>query len=298
MVTSSFSGADVAQVRALAARMRLQSSKLREIVASSSTALLMAEWTGNDIDAIRDRWLRTSKPTLASLADRFHELGVSLDLQADQQEQASGATGVGGSLPGPGAFGWPGAWVGGFPPWFGAVPGFFDDLIIDGGDWISKQVDWAQLAVQYLTDKKFDAWETIPGGSYLSSALKGIGLGDAGARLAQAIQGGDLSGGMLAAADGASTFVPTPISLLYGGLKDQIAFYIPLEKSAQDDHFAWMEERGYSPAAIAERYSGLQGFIDLGNDNVERKAPWANDIADSLLRVPGEWLLSVGIKLY
>jgi lauroyl/myristoyl acyltransferase len=42
----------------------------------------------------------------------------------------------------------------------------------------------------------------------------------------------------------------------------------------------------------------VQGFIDLGNDNVERKAPWMNDIADAVTKKPAEWLYNHGIKLF
>lgn len=91
-MNSGFSGADVAQLRLLSSKLKTQSGKLSEIALSSSTALLAAEWTGNDIDAIRGNWNRKSLPALRGLANSLHEMGVELDRQAMEQERASGAT--------------------------------------------------------------------------------------------------------------------------------------------------------------------------------------------------------------
>ena len=90
-MTNAFSGADVAQLRILSSKFKSQSGKLREIAVSSSTALLVAEWTGNEIDAIRSNWSRKSLPTLNALADALQTMGVDLDRQAADQEGASGA---------------------------------------------------------------------------------------------------------------------------------------------------------------------------------------------------------------
>jgi len=92
---TGFSGADVAQLRQLAARMNAQSGKLDEIVNSSNVALMLAEWTGNDIDAIRNNWRRGSLPTLKNLATALHEASVALERNAKEQERVSG-----GSAPG------------------------------------------------------------------------------------------------------------------------------------------------------------------------------------------------------
>lgn len=108
MVNSGFSGADVTQLRALGARMKVQSSKLREIATSSTVALMAAEWAGNDIDAIRSNWRRSSLPTIDRLADILHDMSVELEGQAHSQEEASGGTTAGSS----------GSWLDGIRDWF------------------------------------------------------------------------------------------------------------------------------------------------------------------------------------
>ena len=295
----SFAGADVEELRALAVRFDRQAARLREIAGSSSAAIMTAQWTGAKIDDVRAEWNRTAKPKVLAVAAAFS--GLATDLRRDADEQSTASGGPSGSAPligdyrGPQGPMWPGGGAG-LPDWGRAFPQFIDD-VIGAGEGISSRVDWANEAVKYLTGKEFDAWDVVPGGSYASSVLKGIGLGDAAARLALAAQGGDLAGGMLAVVDGAATFAPGPVSLLYGGLKDQISFYIPLDQASEAEHMEWMESRGYSDQQIAERYTGLQGFIDLGNDNVERKAPWLNRAADAALGGVGEWLYNAGIKL-
>ncbi|MEO8527523.1 MAG: CHAP domain-containing protein [Pseudolysinimonas sp.] len=89
---TTFSGADVAEVRALGGRMRSQSAKLRDIANSSNLALMMAEWTGNDIDAVRNNWRRSSLPTITRLADLLHDMSVDLERQAAEQERVSGGS--------------------------------------------------------------------------------------------------------------------------------------------------------------------------------------------------------------
>lgn len=108
MANSGFSGADVTQVRALGARMKVQSSKLREIATSSTVALMAAEWTGNDIDAIRNNWRRSSLPTIDRFADILHEMSVELEGQARAQEEVSGGATGGGT----------GSWLDGIRDWF------------------------------------------------------------------------------------------------------------------------------------------------------------------------------------
>lgn len=87
---SGFSGADVAQLRALSSRINTQSEKLREIATSSTVALMAAEWTGNDIDAVRSNWRRGSLPTINALAGALREMGAELDKHAAEQERVSG----------------------------------------------------------------------------------------------------------------------------------------------------------------------------------------------------------------
>ncbi len=89
---SGFSGADVAQLRALSGRINTQSEKLREIAASSTVALMAAEWTGNDIDAVRSNWRRGSLPTIDALASALREMSAELDKHAAEQERVSGGS--------------------------------------------------------------------------------------------------------------------------------------------------------------------------------------------------------------
>ena len=190
-------------------------------------------------------------------------------------------------------------------PWSsspGQGPGdFFDfvlnDLIVDSSKSFSTTVDVSGLIVEHLADAKFDPFDAIPKGSYISSSLKGISLGDASARFAAAVRDRDWSGAMLAGADAAFTFTPPGVSLLWDGMSGMTGFFIPLDKAAQDEHFSWLEDR-YSPSQIVDRYQGVQGFINLGNDNVERKAPWLNRLAEKATEKPAQWLYNMGIKLY
>ena len=90
MTSANFSGADLDQLRALSARLKAQSGKMREIANSSTFALQAAEWTGGEIDAIRDQWRRNSVPTIMRLAEALDELGSDLDQHMLEQERASG----------------------------------------------------------------------------------------------------------------------------------------------------------------------------------------------------------------
>lgn len=85
----SFSGADVEAVRALAGRFDRQASRLREVASSSSTALMVAEWTGAGIDQLRARWKRETRPALLALASQLSEEAVQLRREADTQVEAS-----------------------------------------------------------------------------------------------------------------------------------------------------------------------------------------------------------------
>lgn len=90
MSSPSFSGADLDQLRALSARLKSQSGKMREIASSSTFALTTAEWSGAEIDAIRDQWRRSSLPTLTRIADSMEQLGSDLDAHLLEQERVSG----------------------------------------------------------------------------------------------------------------------------------------------------------------------------------------------------------------
>lgn len=92
MSTGAFSGADVAQLTALASRLELQASKLREIASSSTSALTIAAWTGANIDLIRSEWNRASKPQILAAARDCSDLSTFLRRQADEQAAASAAS--------------------------------------------------------------------------------------------------------------------------------------------------------------------------------------------------------------
>lgn len=88
---SGFVGADVDQLIALAKRVELQSRKFEEIVTSSSMALMVAEWTGADIDRIRSEWNRQSKPAMKRMSGNLAALAIELRKQAEQQRAVSAA---------------------------------------------------------------------------------------------------------------------------------------------------------------------------------------------------------------
>ncbi len=89
------SGADVEQLRALAARLDQQSAKLREIASSSSAAILVAEWTGAEIDLLRSDWSQKAKPSILSVSGALGELAHDVRRHAEQQREASaGASGT------------------------------------------------------------------------------------------------------------------------------------------------------------------------------------------------------------
>lgn len=90
-MSSGFSGADVAQLRGLSRKLKVQAGKIREIANSSSAAIAYASWTGNEIESIRSKWKRESYPTLKGLADSLDQLAIELERNATQQETASGA---------------------------------------------------------------------------------------------------------------------------------------------------------------------------------------------------------------
>lgn len=92
MVGSTFSGADVQQLRALAGKLEAQAGKLREIAASSSAAITTAQWTGANIERVRSEWNRSSKPAISGLASELAGIARDLRAQAAQQEEASAAT--------------------------------------------------------------------------------------------------------------------------------------------------------------------------------------------------------------
>ncbi|BDZ39627.1 hypothetical protein [Microbacterium suwonense] len=300
---SGMYGADVAQLRQLASRFDRHAQQLDADRMTVGNAIRISAWIGPFATTFRLQWDSEHSRRVHDAALRLRDAAQRLRANADEQERASAADGGGaGRLDSR-------QWTG-VPeeedfrrrhPWPSLLGQLLDgavDVVVDTAAGTAYWVDGAGMAVEYVTKSKFDAFTVIPGGSYLGSVLKGVSLGDATARLAEAIRDRDLAGGMLAAVDTAAAVVPRPVSFLWDSLKNMTGFFIPLDHAAQDAHTAWLQSRGYSPADIADRYQGPQGFINLGNDNVERKAPWLNRIAESVLQKPAEWLLAAGIKLF
>jgi hypothetical protein len=86
---SGFVGADVDQLDALASRLDRQGSAFREIVGSSTAALVVASWTGADIDRVRSEWTRVAKPAILRVADELSRIAGDLRVQAAEQREAS-----------------------------------------------------------------------------------------------------------------------------------------------------------------------------------------------------------------
>jgi hypothetical protein len=87
---TGFVGADVDQLDRLAQAFERQAAAYRQIAASSSLALMVATWTGADIDRVRSEWNRGSKPTVLGVAGELTRLAIDLRRQAHQQRETSG----------------------------------------------------------------------------------------------------------------------------------------------------------------------------------------------------------------
>lgn len=90
---SGFVGADVEQLDALAVRLDRQAAAYREIASSSSLALMVATWTGTDIDRVRAEWNRQCKPAILKVAGELSSLAIDVKRQAAHQRATSAATG-------------------------------------------------------------------------------------------------------------------------------------------------------------------------------------------------------------
>jgi hypothetical protein len=88
---TGFVGADVEQLDALAVRLDRQAAAYREIATSSTVALMMAGWTGADIDRVRSEWNRQSKPAILRVAAELASLAVDVRRQEQQQRATSAA---------------------------------------------------------------------------------------------------------------------------------------------------------------------------------------------------------------
>ena len=306
---SGMYGADVAQLRQLAGQFDRAADRLDQDRMTVGNAIQISAWAGPVAVRFRLQWSSEHTVRLSAASARLREAALALRRNADDQERTSavdgGASGAGGRAGVPDG-------DTAFRPRVSLPPGigwadlygtYLKNVIIGSANGVATTVDVAGLVVDLVAGKSggvaaqaFDVWKVVPGGSYASSALTGIGLGDAGSRLAGALRDRDWSGAMVAGADGVFGMAPSGVSLLWEGAKGMTEFFIPLDASSRSEHITWMESRGYSD--LGERYSGFQGFVNLGNDNVERKAPWLNRAAEKVLQKPAEWLYNAGIKLY
>lgn len=276
-------GADPDALDRLAADFDRSAGVLESTAVRVRASVHANPWAGARATRFRNDWDQRHGPMLKRTAGALRTAARQLRVQAQEQRQASSAGG-GSTVPTGGA----GRGAAGTT----AAGSTFMDVLGAGGRWFmtgSELVGTWDSIRETATGLKLNV--------YASSVLKGVGLGSALADLASAVRDGDVSGGMKATADGAFTFASAPVSLLYNGLKAEIGFFIPLDASSQDEHLEWMADQGYTPAQVAERYDGVGGFVQLGNDNVERRAPWMNDAADAVFAPAGEWLYNHGIRL-
>ena len=276
-------GADPEALDQLAASFERQARTLDGTAQRVRSQIHASPWQGGAANRFRTDWDNTHMPRLRQTAGSLRTAASALRREAADQRRASGLpanTGVGHAVGRHGSASDRGA----RPPSLADLLDFGVNAVIVGGEAFGHITD----ALKEATGIGLHPWA--------SSALKGIGLGAALADLATALKNDDRSGALLAVADGGFIFAPTPVGWIYSGLKAEIGFFIPLEAEAQQEHFDWMERQGYSPTDVVHRYEGLQGFINLGNDNAERKAPWMNDAADVIMQKPAEWLYRVGIR--
>lgn len=93
-------GADVAELRALAARMDDAAASLRSISGTLQAEVTQARWDGPDAGMFLQQWNRTHRTQLLAVVEALGEAGDRLERNAADQERTSGATG-GSSIPDP-----------------------------------------------------------------------------------------------------------------------------------------------------------------------------------------------------
>ncbi len=91
--SSGFVGADPERLDGLAAAFRQEANDLREVASSSTLALMVAQWTGNRVQQLRDRWRQESKPALTVAANELERLAGELERHAREQREVSGSIG-------------------------------------------------------------------------------------------------------------------------------------------------------------------------------------------------------------
>lgn len=110
-------GMDSARVREIAGQLRTGSRRISDVQGkgTASARVLRGSWEGEDATTLLDSWEDDAVTRLAQAAERLMTAAEDLGRQADQQDQASDATGGGHSQgsgvptapPGPGAPGGP-----------------------------------------------------------------------------------------------------------------------------------------------------------------------------------------------
>ncbi|KAA1421555.1 hypothetical protein F0U44_04515 [Nocardioides humilatus] len=289
----TFVGMDLDQVRAHADGLGVEAQRLESLIQQVDAAVDQAGWAwpGPDADAFRDAWFSSYRSSLNAAAVQLGDAVMVLYRQIEEQALASGEPVPGGSFS-IGGFSWTvGPDGSGFPS--------ISDLLLAGFSGFEIGTSIASFVGDFAETWK-DAWklENFPGGKWLGNGLKGIGLGFALSDLYAAGQRGDLAGGVKSALDVGMTVASAPLSLLWTGLSTEVGFFLPLNSQEADNLYSYMQNnRGLTPEQINERWSGWQGFINYGNDNVARKAPWLVEGADKLMEKPAEWLYNMGIKL-
>ncbi|MDP3889650.1 WXG100 family type VII secretion target [Nocardioides sp.] len=284
---AGFQGMDPVVLRGIAERMRTQAVQLDDVLSTVQRTVdeAISLWDGDDAHGFNGWWTSHYRPALSAAHHSLVDAAAAIERNVHEQERASGAGGTGGAT-GIGSGGSPNP--GGRPgtsanDMLGPLWPF--DVVGIGGDiaetWFGKGLD------------------DLPGGGFLGPLVKGVGVGTSGASMIDALQQGDYAGAAGYGVDTiSSAFAKSPVGLLWTGLSEEVFFFIPRDASQQDAHLQYMQQvRGMTSEQISERYTGFQGFIDLGNDNAARKAPWLVEGADRLMEKPAEWLYNVGIRL-
>jgi hypothetical protein len=117
-------GADIDQLRRLSRTFRDCADRLLSVGGETNGRLLGARWVGADADRFRGQWQRESMRYLHAAADRLHTAAMTLQRNADEQQQASAAD-TAGVFPGhatPTFVGSPGDPVDGFRQWLQQTP--------------------------------------------------------------------------------------------------------------------------------------------------------------------------------
>lgn len=276
---AGFMGMDPEVMRGVAHRLQGQAAQLDGVIATVQRTVdeAAAVWAGHDAQAFYGWWTSQHRPALQAAHRALVDVVAAIERNIAEQERVSGQGGTHGG-PGGGGRGPMGVseMLGPLLPF--SIVGF-------GGDLVETAIG------KGLGD--------LPGGGFLGPFVKGVGLGVSGSSMIDALQHGDYAGAAGYGVDaGVGLFASSPVGALWTGLSEEIFFFIPRDYSEQDAHLQYMQEvRGMTPEEISERYTGVQGFIDLGNDNAARKAPWLVDSADKLMEKPAEWLYHAGIKL-